>query len=661
MFATDLELVFKLWLLTLSFGLISLPLSTRLFPKLSDKGYFLGKLLCLFVVAFALFTLATLKVLPLGFPSLVFLLTIWSLANLFLWWKKRDTSPNWKLIFFEEAIFLLLFSVFVWIKGHQPEIYQIERFMDYGFIKSLTQSQFLPVEDIWRAGQPLNYYYFGHFLAYVLITLTKLPTVAGFFLVQCWLFAFAGILGFVVGSSLVKNWHFSTKWAAFAGLLSLFAVVFAGDWQSFNWYANKILFEVFHYGSIPNFWYPDPTRIIPGTISEIPIYSFIVADLHAHVWGFLLGAALICTLTSFWFQKDQFLKTSLVIAFLLGLSIMTNTWDFLTLGSIVFLVVIFKLKDLTLTSLIGYLFICFVPAVLFALPWLFFFKSPLGGIGVVTKWSPPVAWFLFWGPTVFLIFLYFLSKLRHKLNFDQEGLIAILFALSVVWLVFLEVFYAKDILSSGEWFRANTYFKVSLQILLWVGLMTGPTIFIIVSKTRDVSKLIISAILSFWILTRVVYPIKAVNQANIEGRKYTGLSSGLDFWNSHFPEDFQAFKFLETKQKGVVLEADGDSYQDTSFFSTFLGWPTITGWAVHEWTWHGVYDEVGKRAGEVREVYTGKDLQKTKDILKNYNVKYIIIGSAEKRKYPNMNFAKLKSLGKVIYQPNLSSTYIIGL
>ncbi len=658
MFTNDLVLGLQLWLVILVFGLITLPLSSRVFSNLFDKGYFLGKMLGLLVVSYISFTLASFKILPLGFNSLILLAIIWGIFNIFIFLKTKQTALNWKIIIIEEALFLILNSIFIFIKGHQPEIYQIERFMDYAFIKALTQSNFLPLEDVWRAGEPLNYYYFGHFLAYVLITLSKVGTVAGFFLVQCWVFSLAGVLAFVAGSSLVKSW-LSSKLAILTGLISLFATVFAGDWQTAWWFIENI--KPFAEGlTLSNYWYPSPTRIIPGTISEIPIYSFIVADLHAHVWGFLLGATIVCVLISLWQQK---LKPALVLPFLsilLGISIMTNTWDFLTSGSIVFLTLLFSLRQTNLIKQASQIILCFAGALIIALPWLISFKSPVAGIGLVTKWSPPLEWFQFWGPSVVLMLLFFLANIKKRIIWSKEGLLIIIFFVSICWLAFLEIIYMKDILNGGEWFRANTYFKISLQLLLWFGMLTGPALIIVLGRARGKLKLLIAVFVSCWLLSRVVYPIKAINQSSLEGKAYTGIGSGLNFWQTKYPDDFAAFKFLETKERGVILEADGDSYQDTSLFSSILGWPTVTGWAVHEWTWHGSFDEVGARAAEVREVYTGADLKKSQDILKKYKVKYIIVSSTERRKYTDLKLDKLLKLGKIIYQPNLSSTIVIS-
>ena len=144
MYTHDLLLAARIFLLSLILGIISLPFSLKFFNPLIDRGYFLGKLFGLFMVSYIVFFLATLRLLPLGFWSLLSVLLIWLLTNCYIFYKDRNLHIPWKIIFFEEFIFIFLFSIFVFIKGHNPEIYQIERFMDFGFIKALSQTRFCP-------------------------------------------------------------------------------------------------------------------------------------------------------------------------------------------------------------------------------------------------------------------------------------------------------------------------------------------------------------------------------------------------------------------------------------------------------------------------------------------------------------------------------------
>jgi len=100
----------------------------------------------------------------------------------------------------------------------------------------------------------------------------------------------------------------------------------------------------------------------------------------------------------------------------------------------------------------------------------------------------------------------------------------------------------------------------------------------------------------------------------------------------------------------VILEAQGDSYTDYERISAFTGLPTVAGWWVHQWLWRGSADVVGKRIPDIIEIYEGKDLEKTKNLLKKYHIKYIIVSQLERQKYPNLNEEKFSILGEKIFE-----------
>ena len=56
--------------------------------------------------------------------------------------------------------------------GFKPEAYRTEKFMDYSFMTSMMRNLWLPVKDPWYAGESINYYYGGQYLAVFLIKLT---------------------------------------------------------------------------------------------------------------------------------------------------------------------------------------------------------------------------------------------------------------------------------------------------------------------------------------------------------------------------------------------------------------------------------------------------------------------------------------------------------
>lgn len=600
--------MFTFWITSLILGLISLPFSSIFFPK----PYAFAKIIGVVVISYTMFLLASLWLVPLGFWSLIAIISIWLILNIIIYKKKKIVFDK-KDIFISELVFTSLYIFLIFIKSHSPEIYQIERFMDFGFIKAIQNSKFLPVEDIWLAGKPLNYYYFGHFTGYVLVTLANVPLEMGFYLLCAWLF---GVVGLAV--SKIGNW------------MSIFFVLFAGSWQ-----------PIFEAISKKPFWYANTTRIIPGTISEMPLYSFIVAELHAHVWGMINGVVILALLFSLWADKKIDIKKIILIGFTIGISIMTNTWDAMTLGGLTLVILFFK------KSLSNFIKISLI-ALVVALPWLFFFSPPVSHIAIVKSHSPIFQWIQFWGAIVIIPLIYFIKN-RYK-NINS---IIIFCALSL--LIFIEIIYFQDVLKDGEWFRANTYFKVTTQVWLWLGIVSGPIFVNYLKKIRPIWQIGLICL----ILSMSVYPVKAIYQSSLENKKLTGISTGLSWWEKKYPNDYSAYLFLKNIDgKHVILEAEGESYTDTSRFSTFLGWPTIAGWSVHEWTWHGEYPTIGNRGMEVREVYLGQDINKAKEILVKYKVEYIVVGQVEKQRYKEaININKLNDLGNILYQNSQTTVF----
>ena len=107
---------------------------------------------------------------------------------------------------------------------------------------------------------------------------------------------------------------------------------------------------------------------------------------------------------------------------------------------------------------------------------------------------------------------------------------------------------------------------------------------------------------------------------------------------------------MNKNEKGqpVILESQGDSYTDYERISAMTGLPTVAGWWVHEWLWRGSSDVVGNRIPEVIELYQSKDLNKTKELIKKYQIKYIIVSRLEKQKYSELYEAKFSQLAKLV-------------
>jgi len=696
----DLYAILSLWGVTLLIGWISQPVTTIFFGRLSDRGYSIAKFLGVLCISYIAFTGATLNLFPLSRISFNIIVFFWGIFNLGLFiFKKRQTGAKYitlqtsdiKQIVAIEAVFLLFFIFWAYIRSHEPEIYSIERFMDFGFIKALGNARTLPLYDIWFSGEVLNYYYFSHFIAYLLLTLASVPPESGFFALVAWMFALLIINVYRVGADMLsfaglKNKRFSKSFNKLlfrsAGVLSVFSVVFAGTFYGARWMLYVIKNAMYDLPA-PSFWYAEPTRNIPGTIMEMPIFSFLVADLHPHVWGLLSGVLILSLLTALWKKNSVVPETDKAIlkwnngslwllSFLLGVAYMTNSWDVITLGLLT-VTVLFGIYYQTVKWRL-FLFFLMIPAFAYitALPWSLFFKAPLTGIGKVSQTSPLADWLLFWSPKIGLILFFFgfflvrsFKKWRsHKKNVPFKFTFPVpyltVFMAAVALLIFMELFYFKDILMKGEWFRANTVFKITMQVWLWSGILSGPMmIALIIKSERTLSKCLAVLMIVLMLLAQSVYPVRATWQATLAKKECTGLNSGLNWWQRKYPHDYAACLYLSEIAKKLpsddkirhIVEAEGESYTDVSRFSVFLGWPTIIGWPIHEWTWRGSYKKVGARRTEVKEIYTGREYLTTRMILNKYDIDYIIVGEFEKKRYGNgINQRKLRVMGEIVFE-----------
>ena len=198
-----------------------------------------------------------------------------------------------------EAIFAASFAAMVWERSFTPAVVDTEKFMDVAFISSLWRAPHLPAPDPWLSGQPINYYYFGHFL--VALVAKLLGTVPGtaFNLGVGLVFGLTMVAIFGIAASLFRTISPMRRWGwgALAGMASAMMALLLGNLNSAQvWWQNaQTLVQQFPalYSSPWAWWlhrdvwtrydWWAPSRVIPNTINEFPAFSFVLADLHAHV------------------------------------------------------------------------------------------------------------------------------------------------------------------------------------------------------------------------------------------------------------------------------------------------------------------------------------------------------------------------------------------
>lgn len=132
---------------------------------------------------------------------------------------------------------------------------------------------------------------------------------------------------------------------------------------------------------------------------------------------------------------------------------------------------------------------------------------------------------------------------------------------------------------------------------------------------------------------------------------------GLSELQQRFPGAVEVIRRLRAEKEGVVLEAQGNAYDYTTFISTLSGHTAYLGWANHinlltkrfftDPAPQSVGGEVAKREQNTKTIYVTPSCQEKSDLAKAENISYIVLGSKEREKYPgtqNTNFSCFETL-----------------
>lgn len=701
MLESDLNYIFKWWLILTLIGLSFFPISSRLFNNFLDKGYIFSKIIGLLIITYTIYLISSLEFFKFTTLNIFICWLFFIPISLYLLKKnKLYLTINKRLILVEELIFLIAIIIWALVRSYSPDIHGLEKFMDFGFINSIMRSEYFPPKDMWLTPDSINYYYFGHLFTAVITKLTNIPSFITFNLMLSTIFAFTLTMSFSIGINLISQISkFSQKKNLLLGLLFGIFVSLAGNLQTiYSLFKNYTGAEKappfwtldFLPNSFPNsYWYPNATRFIYRTIHEFPSYSFVVADLHGHVLSIPIVLTIIAVLLSIFLNKKISFFTSIMVAFLISCAYMTNAWDGLIYLGLGVLTIIFintpiskikifqKFKKTIFKSVISLLILIFG---LFIFTYIFNnnFIPFASGIGIncspeqlikLEKLGPFVFekdqcqitpfWqiLVLYGLFIFMIASFILFIRNKKILISDYFVIFISF-FSLILILVPEILYLKDIYAG--YFRANTMFKLSYQAYMMFSISS---IYILIRIVFDFKKenksknnifyfftfLIPSLVLLFF---TCIYSFFAIPSGYGDFNKYKGLD-GIKYLSDSRPGDYKAINYLNTYVKGqpVILEAQGDSYTDFGRVSSNTGLPTVLGWTVHEWLWRGSYDIPSSRFDDIKRLYETDETYTAEKIINKYKISLIYIGSLEKEKY-KVSEEKFSKLGKILYQNN---------
>ncbi len=202
--------IFAWWLLIELLGFAGLPLAVTVFANLPDRGWALAKPLSLVIVGWLVwFPLSVISALPFTKGWIVGTILAFTLVNLWLLRSpgvREGLRSLWQrargYVIGTEAVFAVAFAGMGWERSFTPAVVDTEKFMDVAFLSAIWRAPHLPPPDPWLSGQPINYYYFGHYLVALMAkTLGTQPAVA-FNVGIALIFALAAVAVFGVAANL---------------------------------------------------------------------------------------------------------------------------------------------------------------------------------------------------------------------------------------------------------------------------------------------------------------------------------------------------------------------------------------------------------------------------------------------------------------------------
>ncbi|HLF05455.1 MAG TPA: hypothetical protein VI855_09600, partial [Dehalococcoidia bacterium] len=112
--------------------------------------------------------------------------------------------------------------------------------------------------------------------------------------------------------------------------------------------------------------------------------------------------------------------------------------------------------------------------------------------------------------------------------------------------------------------------------------------------------------------------------------------------------DLEAIRWLQDNVTGspVVLEAHHEQYHWSGRISSYTGLPTVLGWPWHQMQQRGPKSDVLTRAAEVREIYNNIDVTRAESLLRQYQVRYIVVGELERAYYSPQGLQKFEEMAR---------------
>ena len=582
----------------LLFGWILYPIVRLMLPGLVDKGYAFSKLIGMLLLALFVWWAGSsgIVITRVLIAIILLLISVFSLALGFIQRKELKQEfrkfKNYYLVV--EILGITLFILFLVIRIGNPDLWHPakggEKPMDFSYLNAVIKSSTFPPYDPWYAGGYINYYYYGFVIVGIWVKLLGIIPAVAYNLIIPTLFSIMGIgaygIGWNIHSIFPKNNIGSNEIqvlrfkkilkskAFWSGIAALFLILILGNLGTVRmiWHglqklgsptgnidvANFIERWKWTFGGVvdlikgqklpfyPGDWYWVPSRALPNEpITEFPLFTFLYADLHAHMIALPITILVIGWSVSILASKWKFeglirgkLSKGLTLflgAVAIGALRPTNTWDFptyLILAALVLCFTVMKFGDgfhfnrnispkfSRFFEAIFFLFLLVVFSFILYQPFSDWYGQAYNTIDIWKGSHTPFwSYFTHWGLFIFIIFSWFITEtIQWMAETPLSSLRKLLKYQIFIWTTALLICFLTIFLFINE----ITIAWLVVPMAGWAGIL------ILRKNQNDAKRIVLFMIGTAFVLTLIVEII--VLRGDI-GRMNTVFKFYLQAWN----------------------------------------------------------------------------------------------------------------------------------
>jgi YYY domain-containing protein len=572
-----------IWLLIVeAICLLVFPIIFSIFKNLKDRGVIFSKSFGILLSTYLTWLIVSIGVFDYSIISIVFPILVIAAFSVWLFFKNKKeimdfVKENLKFLLLVELLFLSSFLTFTIVRYFDNSIVDAEKPQDFMILNCLLRTERFPLNDCWYTGKPMQYYYFGHMIISNLTKISGITSGITHNLALPLFFSLTIINSFAIIYNLTGKIKYGFLGSVFVGIVGnlrgLLQVIETGKFIPLNYWLSA------HY-------------IIPGTINEFPFFSFLHADMHAHMMAIpftlLCLGMLLNLLKSKIIWKDFF--GIIALSFLIGSLSFMNTWDYPTYLGLAILVIAIqqyirnskKIELKLFKNIILLVMLVLLPSFILFLP----FHSSVNSIktvGITSQKTSTVHYLIIYGLFLLasLTYLYFEIKKTKVLKFnfpfkfsispDILLLVFLVFGiLNVPWIILLVIlvisglliwnkihvkkinknnifglalfftaialliaieFFFVDDAFTGDLERVNTVFKISMQVWILISLSSAYFFYYVKTnflKKSNILNKIWTGLFVLLLSSSLIYPIFATYTKANNNYNFFGKVATLD-------------------------------------------------------------------------------------------------------------------------------------